>query len=119
MPTFPMNLRRVAASLASVRLALIVLILGVTATAARAEDGQWYLGEVRLLPHATAPKNWMACNGQTLSIAQNSALFSLLSTTFGGDGVRTFALPNLGPVKLAEGELRYYILVSGIYPSAN
>lgn len=42
-----------------------------------------------------APKNWAYCNGQTLSIAQNTALFSLLGTTYGGNGSTTFALPNL------------------------
>lgn len=42
-----------------------------------------------------APKNWAYCNGQTLPIAQNQALFSLLGTTYGGNGVTTFALPNL------------------------
>lgn len=42
-----------------------------------------------------APKNWAYCNGQTLAIAQNQALFSLLGTTYGGNGVTTFALPNL------------------------
>ncbi len=42
-----------------------------------------------------APQGWAMCNGQILSIQQNIALFSLLGTTYGGDGVRTFALPNL------------------------
>jgi microcystin-dependent protein len=42
-----------------------------------------------------APKNWAFCNGQKLSIAQNQALFSILGTTYGGDGIQTFALPNL------------------------
>ena len=42
-----------------------------------------------------APKNWAYCNGQILPIAQNQALFSLLGTTYGGNGVNTFALPNL------------------------
>jgi microcystin-dependent protein len=42
-----------------------------------------------------APKGWMFCNGQLLSIAQNTALFSLLGTTYGGDGITTFALPDL------------------------
>jgi microcystin-dependent protein len=42
-----------------------------------------------------APRGWALCNGQTLSIAQNTALFSILGTTYGGDGVSTFNLPNL------------------------
>jgi microcystin-dependent protein len=53
-----------------------------------------------------APKNWALCNGQILSIAQNQALFSLLGTTFGGNGVTTFGLPNLQsrtPVSSGQG----------------
>jgi microcystin-dependent protein len=54
-----------------------------------------YLGEVRIVPYNFAPQGWALCNGQLLSIAQNTALFSLLGTSFGGNGVETFALPNL------------------------
>lgn len=53
-----------------------------------------------------APRNWAFCNGQILSIAQNQALFSLLGTTYGGNGVTTFALPNLQgrtPVSTGQG----------------
>jgi microcystin-dependent protein len=53
-----------------------------------------------------APKNWAYCDGQLLSIAQNSALFSLLGTTYGGNGVNTFALPDLRgrtPVGTGQG----------------
>ncbi|HEY8209241.1 MAG TPA: tail fiber protein [Myxococcaceae bacterium] len=54
-----------------------------------------FLGEVRMFGGNFAPRGWAFCNGQLLSIAQNTALFSLLGTTYGGDGVTTFALPNL------------------------
>ncbi len=54
-----------------------------------------FIGEVRLYGFSFAPKNWALCNGQLLPIAQNTALFSLLGTTFGGNGVTTFALPDL------------------------
>jgi microcystin-dependent protein len=54
-----------------------------------------YLGEVRLLSFNWAPRGWMLCNGSLLPIAQYSALFSLLGTTYGGNGVTTFALPDL------------------------
>ncbi len=54
-----------------------------------------YLAEVRLTSFAFAPKGWAFCNGQILPISQNTALFSLLGTTYGGNGVSTFALPNL------------------------
>jgi microcystin-dependent protein len=58
--------------------------------------GSPYLGEVRLFAGNFAPVNWAFCNGQLLSIAQNEALFALIGTTYGGDGISTFALPNLG-----------------------
>lgn len=54
-----------------------------------------YLGEVRMFAGNFAPYGWALCNGQLLSIAQNTALFSLIGTYYGGDGVTTFALPNL------------------------
>lgn len=54
-----------------------------------------FLGEIRMAGFNFAPRGWAFCNGQLLSIAQNTALFSLLGTTFGGNGQTTFALPNL------------------------
>ncbi|EEF62891.1 phage tail protein [Pedosphaera parvula] len=57
--------------------------------------GSPFIGEIRLMACNFAPKGWALCNGQMLSIAQNSALFSILGTYYGGDGIRTFALPNL------------------------
>src|ERR1044072_2633999 len=54
-----------------------------------------YLSEIRIFSFGFAPKGWSQCNGQTLSIAQNQALFALLGTTYGGDGRTTFLLPNL------------------------
>lgn len=53
-----------------------------------------YLGEIRLMPYSFAPQNWMQCLGQTLSIAQNTALYSILGTNYGGNGTSTFMLPN-------------------------
>lgn len=57
------------------------------------EDG--YLGEIRIFAGNFAPRNWAYCNGQLIAIAQNSALFAILGTTYGGDGRTTFGLPNL------------------------
>jgi microcystin-dependent protein len=54
-----------------------------------------YLGELRVFSFGQIPRNWAACNGQTMSINQNQALFSLLGTQYGGDGVTTFKLPDL------------------------
>ncbi len=53
------------------------------------------LGEIKISPIYFIPKGWLECNGQILSIAQNQALFSLLGTTYGGNGQTTFALPDL------------------------
>lgn len=54
-----------------------------------------FLAEIRLMSYVFAPKGWALCNGQLLPINQNQALFSLLGTTFGGDGRVNFALPDL------------------------
>ncbi len=54
-----------------------------------------FLGEIRLMSFSFPPKGWAQCNGQILPISQNQALFSLLGTTYGGDGQTTFALPDL------------------------
>ncbi|MBW8748250.1 MAG: phage tail protein [Acidobacteria bacterium] len=63
-----------------------------------------FLGEIRMFAGSFNPNGWALCNGQLLSIAQNSALFSLLGTYYGGDGISTFALPNLqGRVPLHWG----------------
>lgn len=63
-----------------------------------------YIGEIRLWSANFAPRNWAFCNGQTLSISSNTALFSVLGTTYGGNGQTTFALPNLaGRVAVGAG----------------
>jgi microcystin-dependent protein len=54
-----------------------------------------YIGEIKMIPWTFAPKGWAFCNGQLLPINQNQQLFSLLGTTYGGDGQTTFALPDL------------------------
>src|ERR1700719_3043876 len=54
-----------------------------------------FVVEVRVFPFNFAPKGWAFCNGQILPISQNTALFSLLGTFYGGDGKSNFALPNL------------------------
>ena len=54
-----------------------------------------FLSEIRMMSFVFAPKGWALCNGQLLPINQNQALFSLLGTTFGGNGQTTFALPDL------------------------
>lgn len=76
--------------------------------------GTPYLGQISMFGGNFAPKGWAMCNGQLLSIAQYTALYSLLGTTYGGDGVQTFALPNLVsrlPVDVGTGlGLSTYVL---------
>lgn len=65
-----------------------------------------FIGEIRIFGGNFAPQNWALCNGQTMPIAQNTALFSLLGTMYGGDGRTTFALPNLirrAPLQQGQG----------------
>ena len=57
--------------------------------------GTPFTAEVRIISFNFPPKNWAFCNGQMMSIQQNQALFSLLGTSYGGNGTQTFALPNL------------------------
>jgi microcystin-dependent protein len=63
-----------------------------------------YMSEIRLMAFSFPPQGWAQCNGQTLPINQNQALFSLLGTTYGGNGITTFALPDLrGRVPIHAG----------------
>ncbi len=65
-----------------------------------------FLSEIRIMSFVFAPKGWALCNGQLLPINQNQALFSLLGTTFGGDGRVNFALPDLQgrtPIHVGSG----------------
>src|SRR5689334_19768267 len=64
-----------------------------------------FLAEIRIFPFNFAPKGWAFCDGQILPLSQNTALFSLLGTTYGGDGKSNFALPNLqGSVPIHQGQ---------------
>ena len=65
-----------------------------------------FLGEIRIVSFNFPPKGWALCNGQLLPINQNQALFSILGTTYGGNGQTTFALPNFqgrAPVYVGDG----------------
>ena len=64
----------------------------------------FFLGEIRLFPYNRIPKGWQACEGQTLAISQNAALFSLLGTSYGGDGKNTFMLPDLRGAGIVRNE---------------
>jgi microcystin-dependent protein len=86
-----------------------------------------YISEIRLMAFPFAPKGWALCNGQILPISQYQALFSLIGVTYGGDGVRNFALPNLQgrvPIHMGPGytlgqvggESNHTLVVSEIAP---
>jgi microcystin-dependent protein len=66
-----------------------------------------FVAEIRIFGFNFAPTGWAQCNGQLLPLSQNTALFSLLGTTYGGDGKSTFALPNLegnAPMHAGQGQ---------------
>ena len=64
-----------------------------------------FVAEIRMFAGNFAPKGWATCDGQLLPISQNTALFSLLGTFYGGDGKSTFALPNLeGSTPVGQGQ---------------
>ena len=65
-----------------------------------------YIGEIRLFAGNFAPQNWALCDGRLIAISENDTLFALLGTTYGGDGVTNFALPNLqGRLPIGQGQL--------------
>ncbi|MEZ4919631.1 MAG: tail fiber protein [Saprospiraceae bacterium] len=77
-----------------------------------------YIAEIRLFAGMFAPLNWAFCEGQMLSIDQHQSLFSLIGTTYGGDGRTNFNLPDLKGKEPQEG-MHYIICMAGIYPSRN
>jgi microcystin-dependent protein len=82
-----------------------------------------FLGSLWLVAFNFVPPGWAPCQGQLLPISQNTALFSLLGTNYGGDGVSTFGLPNMTGAKAmtdANGNaLQWIIAIQGVYPSRN
>jgi microcystin-dependent protein len=85
-------------------LSLFLLIVSGQFSPMAAQDA--YIGELMLVPYNFAPRGYVECNGQLLSIASNTALFSILGTTYGGDGRTTFGIPNLNdrtPLHVGQG----------------
>ena len=72
------------------------------------------LGQIQIFPYNFKPLGWAPCDGQILQISQNTALFALLGTNFGGDGQTTFALPKLAR---PAADIHYYIALRGAFPS--
>ena len=76
------------------------------------------IGEIKLFAGMYAPRGWMECNGQHLNCWNYMALYGIMGQQYGGDGLDMFALPNMAPVRDADGrgESRYIICVEGNYP---
>ena len=129
---------------------MLAAALGTVATSAPVQAAESpYLGEIIMVGYTFCPRGWAEANGQLLSISQNTALFSLYGTTYGGDGRTTFALPDLrgrAPIHVGDrnrlGErgkggaamassadgrvdvpgtqtLRFCVALQGIYPARN
>ena len=75
-----------------------------------------YLGDIMCFAFNFAPQCWMECSGQTLQVAQNQALFSLIGFNYGGNGSTTFCLPNMSGSSRQNGIMKFYIATEGIYP---
>jgi microcystin-dependent protein len=99
-----------------IALVSILLMVGPAKTAYATTD-EPLIGEIRLFAFDFAPRGWTECNGQTFSIASNTALFSILGTTFGGNGQTNFAVPDLRHA-VPYPAMKYYIATQGIYPSS-
>jgi microcystin-dependent protein len=78
---------------------------------------EMYTGSMLLVPYNFVPTGWAACNGQTLPIADNQALFSIIGNIYGGDGRQNFNLPNMPEVQDANGNpLMWILYLYGVYP---
>lgn len=81
------------------------LLLSIASTSLVKAQGDPLLGQIAFVPYNFAPYGWLECKGQILSIQENLALFSLLGTTYGGNGTSTFALPDMqGRVIISDGK---------------
>jgi hypothetical protein len=99
--------------------AAMCFVLCINACPASA-DMTPFIGEVETFAFNFCPQGWSTLNGQLLQISQNTPLFSLLGTTYGGDGVKSFALPTAKPVFTATGAaLLQCVALQGIFPSRN
>ena len=94
-PTRRHWLKRLGAVLGSVLVAGPALARATRRSPTQVQDAEPFIGEIMLAAFAIVPKNFALCNGQLLSVTANQALFSLLGTTYGGNGSTNFALPDL------------------------
>src|SRR5579862_5578685 len=102
------------------RLALVAAVLFGMAGPAFAQASEPFLGQIMYVGFNFCPAGWSTARGQTLSVTQYQALFALLGTTYGGDGVATFRLPNVKLVLTKTGApLTACIAMLGVFPSQN
>ncbi len=98
---------------------LLTAVAVLSMAASAYADSEPFLGEIQTYPIKYCPRGWLPTDGRLMSIAQNTALFSLLGTTYGGDGRTTFALPNRRVTKTVNNIKVHVecIAVVGIFPS--
>lgn len=97
---------------------LVAAIFSLGGRVAVAQDATPYIGQLSIFAFNFCPVGWSTAQGQLLPINQNQALFSLLGTTYGGDGTTTFALPQWGPIYAANGgAMTVCIALQGVFPS--
>jgi microcystin-dependent protein len=98
----------------------LVAAVFVTADTAKAQAADPYLGQVMFTAANFCPRGWAPLDGAVLSLAQNTALFSLLGTSYGGNGTTNFQLPLIVPFRTANGyTLMGCIALQGVFPSRN
>jgi microcystin-dependent protein len=99
---------------------LLAFISFVAPRPAAAQSTDAFIGEIQTFAFNFCPTGWAPLNGQLLPINQYQALFALLGTTYGGDGITTFALPKWGPIFTVNGgPLTPCIALLGVFPSRN
>ena len=98
----------------------LLMMIGAPSQFAFAQATDPFIGQLMTVAFNFCPQGWAASNGQLLPISQNTALFSLLGTTYGGDGLTTFALPTVKPIFTATGpSLLQCISLFGVFPARN
>ena len=98
----------------------MLMMVGAPSQVAFAQATEPFIGQLMTVPFNFCPQGWAAPDGQLLPISQNTALFSLLGTTYGGDGRTTFALPTVKPIFTATGApLLQCISLFGVFPPRN
>jgi microcystin-dependent protein len=99
-------------------LSILIFMICAGSRPVAAQANLPFLGEIQVFAFNFCPAGWTTLSGQLLPINQNQALFSLLGTTYGGDGISTFALPKWGPIFTNNGgTLLPCIALAGVFPS--